>query len=401
MKNIFQKVWMKGVVPATLAAMCITACGTSGNAGNNVPPAGQNTEAAGNTETGSGTADVKAAEAAGSTAADPKAAGVSENAVVYTPGPQRHVIIDTDTGADDAAAIILAAMADNIDIKGITVLLGNVELEQAAMNALASLEIAGKEIPVYKGSASTYDGERKEAFSVFGMDGMGDADLIHPTARAEEADGIDFIIDTVRENPGEIEILALGPATDIALAYEKAPEVMKNVKMIWLMGTAGLGMGNASPVAEFNVYADAPAYEVLLSSGLPATILGLDMCDGDAMWGAEEFERLDDSGEVGQFITASFGKLREFYMGNGYGDYIMNCDPGLVMCLVYPDYIQDTVQCDATCITDDSAAYGQVIFYKDGFTYDAVDKDMDYHVTLITDVDDAGYFDRYYQTVTQ
>ena len=132
----------------------------------------------------------------------------------------------------------------------------------------------------------------KDAFSVFGEDGMGDADLIHPKGKAEEEDAVDFILDTIKEDPGEVEIIALGPATNIARAIDKDPETMQDVKMIWSMGTAGLGVGNASPVAEFNVYADAPAYKVMLDSGLPITIIGLDMCGGEAMWTDEQFEEL-------------------------------------------------------------------------------------------------------------
>ena len=88
---------------------------------------------------------------------------------------------------------------------------------------------------------------------------------------------------------------------------------MKKVKMIWCMGTAGLGPGNASPVAEFNVYADADAYKILLDSGLPITVVGLDMCGGDALWYQEQFDILDQTNDTGRFVSASFGKIREFY----------------------------------------------------------------------------------------
>ena len=158
----------------------------------------------------------------------------------YTPATNRKVIIDTDTGADDASALILAAKAENIDILGVTVLVGNVDLEQSTKNALAALETAGCDAPVYKGSADTVDGTVKTAFSVFGTDGMGDADLIHPKKQAEDGDAVDFIIDTVKRNPNEVEIIAIGPATNIAKAIQKAPDEMKKVKRIWSMGTAAM-----------------------------------------------------------------------------------------------------------------------------------------------------------------
>lgn len=127
----------------------------------------------------------------------------------YTPAPDRKVIIDTDTGADDASALILAAKSENIDILGVTVLAGNVDLEQGTKNALAALEIAGCDAPVYKGAAENFSGKKIDAFSVFGTDGMGDADLIHPNGKAEDKDAIDFILETVKANPNEVEIVAL------------------------------------------------------------------------------------------------------------------------------------------------------------------------------------------------
>ncbi|MBO6259310.1 MAG: nucleoside hydrolase [Lachnospiraceae bacterium] len=314
-------------------------------------------------------------------------------------GSKRKVIIDTDTGADDASALILAAKDPYIEIEGVTVLVGNVDLEQSTKNALMALEIAGCDAPVYKGSAETFDGTEKIAFSVFGSDGMGDADIIHPSREAEDGDAIDFIIDTVKANPGEIEIIALGPATNVAKAIEKDPEAMKNVKMIWSMGTAGLGPGNASPVAEFNVYADAMAYKIMLDSGLPVTVVGLDVCDDEAQWTDDQFEKLKTQGEVGEFVSLSFGKIRDFYKANG-SETVMNCDSVAMMCALYPAFIKDRISTHGSCIADEGETYGMVLFYKEGFTYDAIPNDMIYNVDLITDVDKAGYFEDYLSLIS-
>ena len=326
---------------------------------------------------------------------------MASNPIKEKKEPTRKVIIDTDTGADDASAIILAAKNPDIDILGITVLLGNVDLEQSTRNALMAMEIAGHNAPVYKGSDDTLDGEKKIAFSVFGKDGMGEQNLINPKSEATEGDAIDFIIDTVAKNPGEVEIIALGPATNIAKAIQKDPETMKNVKMIWAMGSAGLGPGNASPVAEFNVYADADAYKVMLDSGLPITIIGLDMCGGDALWTDKNFERLEKENEIGSFVTKSFTKIREFYESNGSNGTVMNCDALAMTCALYPDFIKETVQCHASCITEKGETYAQVIYYREGFTYDAVSNDLPYNVTLVTKVDGSSYFERYLTAIQQ
>ena len=315
------------------------------------------------------------------------------------PAERRKVIIDTDTGADDASALILAASSPELDILGVTVLVGNVDLDQAANNALAALELAGCDAPVYKGAAENYTGERIEAFSVFGTDGMGDKDLIHPYGTVQDGDAVDFILDTVKKYPGEVEIIAIGPATNIAHAMDKDPETMKQVKMIWSMGTAGLGPGNATPVAEFNVYSDAPAYKRMLDFGSPVTVIGLDMCGGDAQWTDRQFDRLSMSGETGEFITDSFSKLREFYAGNGSVGSVMNCDSLAMLCVVDPSFIQQSVQCHASCITDPGETYGQVIFYREGFSYDVASNDGIHNVTLVTEVEADEYFDRYFKRI--
>lgn len=307
----------------------------------------------------------------------------------------RKVIIDTDTGADDASALILAARSPEIEIMGVTVLAGNVDLEQATKNALAALELAGCDAPVYKGSGERYGGEAIEAFSVYGSDGMGDADLIHPQGAPQTEDAIDFILETVRENPGEIEIIAIGPATNIARAMDRDPETMMKVKRIWSMGTAGLGPGNASPVAEFNAYVDALAYRVMLDFGAPVTIIGLDMCGDEAQWTDAQFDTLAAAGETGRFVTASFAKLREFYARNGSAGLVMNCDGLAMMCAVCPGFVNETIRCHASCVVDPVETYAQVIFYKQGFTYDVASNNYDYNVTLVSDVDAADFFDLY------
>lgn len=325
---------------------------------------------------------------------EPAATELSAQSTVDTPTMPRKLIIDTDTGADDASALILAAKTPKVEIVGVTVLVGNVDLEQSTKNAIMALETAGVEAPVYKGSSDTLDGEYKFAFSVFGEDGMGDAGLIHPKGQAQEGDAVDFIINTVKENPGEIEIVALGPATNIAKAIQKDPEAMKQAKMIWSMGTAGLGPGNASPVAEYNVYADADAYKIMLDSEIPLTIIGLDMCSEDAMWTDKQFEELEALNDTGRFVAESFGKIREFYKSNGSED-VSNCDALAMMCVLYPGFVKSTMSCHGSCITQKGETYAEVLFYKEGFTYDGVDNDFVYNVTLVTDAAKDRYFEIY------
>lgn len=311
----------------------------------------------------------------------------------------RHLIIDTDTGADDASALILAAKEENIDILGVTVLAGNVDLSQSSKNALAAIEVAGRKLPVYEGADADLSGHRKIPFSIFGKDGMGDMDLVHPIGEAEKMNAVDFIIDSVKKYPNEVEIVCLGPATNIANAIKKDFETMKNVKMIWSMGTAGLGHGNATPVSEFNVYSDALAYKIMLDSKIPITIIGIDACSGDVIWTDKEFETLHNSKGVGEFVSKSYTKIREAYKNANDGFPAIHCDVVAMMATLYPEFIKGTEICDASCIAEEGETYGEVIFYRKDHVYDAIKKELDYHVTLITQVDAKHFFNNFLKKI--
>lgn len=319
----------------------------------------------------------------------------------YESASSRKIIIDVDAGADDISSIILAAANENVEILGITVLCGNVDLEQGCKNVLQCLEIVGKSIPVYKGSSSYMNDLEITTYSVFGKDGMGDQDLIHPTTKPEEKDAVDFIIETVNKYPNEVDIIMLGPATNIAKAIKYDSESMKKVKGIWSMGTTGLGTGNASPVAEYNVYKDPLAYKIVMDFGVDVTIIGFNICESyDALWSEKQFEKLSSLNKKGEFIAKSFKKIREFYKNNGYDDTVTNCDGLAMICYLYPSFIKKTFVMHASVMVDENETYGQVIFYKKGFNYDIETKDdFKYNVTLITDVEKKDFFELFYNSI--
>ena len=302
---------------------------------------------------------------------------------------QHHIILDTDTAGDDAMAIMMACIADNVQIEGLTVLAGNVNIDQATKNALQVLEEVGcDQIPVYKGASTTYTGRKRSCFSVFGEDGMGDAGLIHPKKEAEKGDAVDFILDTVKKYPDEIEIVMIGPATNIAMAIDRDKETMSHVKRIWSMGTAGFGQGNATPVAEFNVYNDAEAYDVVLSSGIPITVVGLDMCEDDStVFSKLDMKELAEGSEQGAFLVKSWGKLLDFREKNKNLNTVDVCDAVAMACMVIDNMILETKECHAVCITDDSAAYGQVIFFRKDMAYDSMPKISNYETTVCYKID--------------
>lgn len=317
-------------------------------------------------------------------------------------GESRRIIIDSDTGGDDALAILMAAKSPNIIIEGVTVLQGNVSLEQAAKNALMTLEIAGCECGVYLGATTALDGVERETFSVFGQDGMGDKDLIHPTGKPSDQNAVDFILETVKKYPDEIEIAAIGPVTNIANAILKDPETMSHVKRIWSMGTAGLGQGNATPVAEFNVYKDAEAYKVMLDSGINITIIGLDICETvDAFFTIQQLYIMGNGNAVMQFASSAFSKLLDFRMRTRGLDNVDLCDAIAMGCLIWSDYVVDGIDCSASCITHECEARGQVIFYRSDITYDSMPEIGKANVRLITGVNLDHYFENVLMLLSQ
>lgn len=283
----------------------------------------------------------------------------------------RKIIIDTDAGGDDASAIIMAALQPEIDILGVTVVSGNVPLEQGAKNALMSLEVARRmDVPVYCGSKDSLAGVEYEIFSVYGKDGMGDAGLIHPSKTPETQFAVDFILDTVAKAPHEVELIALGPVTNIALAIQQDAATMGKVKHIWIMGTAGFGPGNATPVAEFNVFKDPDAFKILCDSGLPITVVGLDTNVESTYITRADQQAMMQGNETERFIGAALNGLMVFNQTAIGQDIATLPDPIAMACVLWDGYMQESSSCHASVITQPGETYGQVLFYKEGHGYD-------------------------------
>ena len=311
----------------------------------------------------------------------------------------RRVIIDTDMGGDDAAAIILATKNPSIKIEGITVVSGNTNLEQAAKNALMTLELAGTTAQVYKGAEKSFVGVDNDTSGVYGKDGMGDANLIHPKASANKKSAVDFILETVKAYPDEIEIILLGPATNVALAIDKDPVTMSRVKKFWSMGTAGFGQGNATPVAEFNVYKDAEAYKILLDLGVPTTILGLDMATPDTFFSEKTLADMKKKSPLNKFVAVANEKFLDYSKQYLKQDSIYACDPLLMAAVVWSDFVLETETCHASCMTDRNETYGQVIFYRKNYSYDTMPTFDNYNVEVITKIKSAEFVSRFIKTL--
>lgn len=274
----------------------------------------------------------------------------------------RKFIIDTDTGSDDAVALMMALLDDSVEVLGITTVCGNVPLEYATPNALMTVEICGKETPVYEGCSKLLLRELITAVRVHGDDGMGDMNLIHPESKAQTQHAVDYILETVKNNPGEVEIVTLGPLTNIAMAILRDSNIMKKVKHVYTMGTAGLGRGNTTAVACFNVYVDADAFDIFIKSGIPITIVGFDMCLGEAALNKEDMAYLSSSGPIGKFAVDCNAALLQYNLSRTQEHMVDLPDAVAMAVALWDDVALETKGMFAYCCTKEEATYGQVIF---------------------------------------
>ncbi|MBT8417485.1 MAG: nucleoside hydrolase [Silicimonas sp.] len=194
--------------------------------------------------------------------------------------PARKIIIDTDPGQDDAVAILLAlASPDELDIVGIVAVAGNVPLPLTQKNARIVCELAGKkDVPVFAGCDAPMRRKLVTAEHVHGKTGLDGPELADPTMPLQAQHGVEFIIETLRREPaGSVTLVPLGPLTNIATAFQRAPDIVAHVAEIVLMGGAYFEVGNITPAAEFNIYVDPEAADIVFKSGITLTVMPLDV----------------------------------------------------------------------------------------------------------------------------
>lgn len=194
--------------------------------------------------------------------------------------PPRKIIIDTDPGQDDAVAILLAlASPEEIDLLGITCVAGNVPLDLTSKNARIVCELARRtDVAIYEGCDRPLGRELVTAEHVHGKTGLDGPTLPDPTMPLAEGHAVDFIIDQLRTYaPGTVTLCPLGPLTNIATALQKAPDIATRIAKIVLMGGGYFEGGNITPAAEFNIYVDPQAADIVFKCGAPIVVMPLDV----------------------------------------------------------------------------------------------------------------------------
>ena len=256
----------------------------------------------------------------------------------------RNFWIETDTASDDAVAILMALRTADVNVVGISVVAGNVPVEKGAKNARYTVELCGKETPVYLGAARPLMREPVWAYFFHGDDGMGNMNYPEPTLPVAQGNAITAFIEAVRAHPGDITLITLGPLTNIALAVRIAPDIVEKISMCYTMGGAAATLGNVTPAAEFNIYVDPEAAQVVFQSGIPLLMVGWEHCRGQANLSEKEM-----------------AQVRAFH--TPYADFALDCnahairtnkdwlnEPGLAL----PDPVTMAVALDPSICTKQS-----------------------------------------------
>jgi len=231
------------------------------------------------------------------------------------PGKPTRIILDTDPGVDDAMAIFLALRSPELHVEAITAVSGNVPISFTLPNALRLVEIAGHpEIPVAAGAAVPLVRRLVTAAYVHGNNGLGGVEFPEAKIKPVSESAFELIRRIVRANPGEITIVAVGPLTNIATVLKLDPGIAPMIKAIVVMG-GGLSGGNITPAAEFNFYVDPEAARIVFDSGVPVTMVGLDVTNKVLLHESQvrtlEAAQNPVSQAAGKIMRATFGRIRK------------------------------------------------------------------------------------------
>ena len=254
--------------------------------------------------------------------------------------PPRKIIIDTDPGQDDAVAILLAlASPEDVTVLGITAVAGNVPLALTARNARIICELAGRsELLVFAGCDRPMVRKLVTAEHVHGKTGLDGPQMDDPTMPLQDQHAVDFIIDTLRaEAPGTVTLCPLGPLTNIATAFEKAPDIIPRVQEIVLMGGAYFEVGNITPTAEFNIYVDPEAAKIVFASGVKLTVMPLDVTH-KALTTKDRIDAFRAMGtKVGDMVAAWTDFFERFDMEKYGSEGAPLHDPCVIAYLIRPE----------------------------------------------------------------
>lgn len=248
------------------------------------------------------------------------------------------VWIDCDTGVDDAVALILASGLKELEIVGVSTVAGNVELEKTTANTLRVRDLVGASWPVYRGAAQPWLRPYHSATLFHGVDGLGGATLPDPKGCVEPEAAWDAMYAAAKARPGELEMVCVGPLTNLANAFVKYPTLPGLLKRVLIMGGAAVG-GNTTPAAEFNIYVDPDAAQAVFRSGVKVWMFGLDVTLPAYLTGEDVATVTAQGGPVAEFVRACTTHTLNVVTGFGLPGVSMHDSCPLVY-LVHPEFFE-------------------------------------------------------------
>ena len=282
---------------------------------------------------------------------------------------QRKVIIDCDTGVDDALALLLCLK--RLEVVGITTVGGNVGLENTQRNTRYVTEVAGRtDVPVFAGYARPMLVPLRDASYVHGAGGLGDIQVPEPRKPLEKQHAVDFIIETFMRRE-DVSLITLGPLTNVAHALLKEPRLARRIPEILIMGGSTTN-GNATPAAEFNIFVDPEAARLVFESGIPIRMVGLNLCRQQVAT-AELRDKVRAIGNpAAQFAALLFGN-REGKPGRDNF-----CDACAVMWMIDPDVITRSARMHVAVETKGEFTRGMTLCDTRGFRSDRPQADIEH-----------------------
>lgn len=251
------------------------------------------------------------------------------------------IIIDTDPGVDDALTFLFALASPEIQLEALTTVCGNIGIEKTTRNALAVLELAGAgRIPVARGCASPLVSTLgKAGEAVHGTSGVGRAVLPQPKSQPVDQHAVDYLIERILAEPQQITLFTIGPMTNLALAIRKEPRILPALKELIIMGGAIRQGGNVTPLAEFNIHADPHAAYIVFHSGIPITLIPLDVTYKCLLTSAdvERLNRIDSP--IARFVRDSTSVYMDFYRKYEGFDGCALHDPLTIAAIIAPELL--------------------------------------------------------------
>ncbi|MGR3634205.1 MAG: nucleoside hydrolase [Limimaricola soesokkakensis] len=296
------------------------------------------------------------------------------------------IIIDTDPGQDDAVAILLALASPEIELLGITAVAGNVPLDLTQRNARQVVELAGRDTPVFAGCDAPLARPLVTAEHVHGKTGLDGIALPEPSLPLQSQHGVDFIIETLRrEAPDSVTLCALGPLTNIATAFERAPDIVERVQRIVLMGGGFFEGGNITPAAEFNIFVDPEAAKIVFGCGRPITVLPLDATH-KALTSRDWIATMRGMGRIGEVVASWTDFFERFDVAKYGSEGAPLHDPCVIAWLLRPDLFSGR-EINVEIETGSELTLGMTVADWWGVT------DRPANALFIGDVDRDGFFD--------